>query len=286
MNLEDFKEYTKKFICYLSTEKQVAYFTVRSYASDISQLHTFWYDYEKKYQKTFVLSELLPQYEKWLFSGKLSGNSIARKCSCLASLHRFFIKQGMHENLLIERPFLTQKTPFSVHIHKLMNLFDVIQDEQLATKYPSRDRALIELLYATGMRCSELASLRIEDIDFEEKVIRVHGSKERLVLFGSKAYEKLMLYLQHERGSYKSNEALFISYRKSSLTSRSIQRICLMFSEVLGEKKKITPMVFRNSFATHLLAKGADSSIVKELLGYTTTISIEKYMRKKIVKNL
>ena len=286
MNLELFKEYTKKFIAYLTSEKHVAYFTIRSYGSDLSQLHTFWHTYEKKYLKQAELSEILPCYEQWLFSQKLSPSSIARKCSCLASLHRFFILHGIQQNLLIQRPFIIQKTPISVQVHKLISLFDEVQDEQLATKYPCRDRAIIELLYATGMRCSELASLLIEDIDFDEKVMRVHGSKGRMVLFGSKAHERIALYLQHERGAYNPSEALFVSYRSTPLTSRSIQRICLMFSEILGEKKKITPMIFRNSFATHLLAKGADSSIVKELLGYTTTTSIEKYIRKKPCKNL
>ncbi len=286
MNLELFKECTKKFIAYVTSEKHAAYFTVKSYSSDLSQLHAFWHTYETTSQKQCELSEIIPRYEQWLFAQKLSPSSIARKCSCLASLHRFFILQGKKENLLLQRPFLIQKTPVSVHIQKLITLFDTVQDEQLATKYPCRDRAIIELLYATGMRCSELASLLIEDIDFEEKIMRVHGSKERMVLFGSKAHERIMLYLQHERGTYKTSEALFVSYRNTPLTSRSIQRICLMFSEILGEKKKITPMIFRNSFATHLLAKGADSSLVKELLGYTTTVSIEKYMRKKPCKNL
>ncbi len=281
MKRDVFTFYTEKFLMYLRDEKQVSIGTLKSYASDLFQLSHFWNLHEQAKNQPFELKKILFQYERWLFSQKLSSSSIARKCSCLASLNRFFIRHKLDERIVLQRPFVQQKTPIALQQKKINNLFDEIKNEQLPTKYPYRDRAIIELLYATGIRCSELASLLIEQVDLESHSLFVTGSKARAVFFGDQASEKIKLYMHYERGVYTLSDPLFISYRNTPLTSRSIQRVCAMFTALSPDKKKITPMILRNSFATHLVAQGTDSLVIKELLGYTTDSSVEKYKRKK-----
>ncbi len=273
--------YTEQFLTYLRDEKQVSLGTLKSYTSDILQFSHFWDSYEQIKKQQYELKKIVLQYEQWLFSQKLSSSSIARKCSCLASLNRFFIRHKREERILLQRPFVQQKTPLALQQKRINSLFDQIKNEQLPTKYPYRDRAIIELLYATGIRCSELASLLIEQVDLEAHTLFVTGSKARAVFFGDQASEKIKLYMRYERGEYALSETLFISYRNTPLTSRSIQRVCAMFTAVSPDKKKITPMLLRNSFATHLVAQGTDPLVIKELLGYTTDSSVEKYKRKK-----
>jgi integrase/recombinase XerC len=136
------------------------------------------------------------------------------------------------------------------------------------------------LLYATGVRCSELVNICIADIDMDGKAIRImgKGKKERMVLFGLKALEKIQAYCKYERPVVEDqNEPLFMNYRYGKLTSRSVQRIIKMFRAFLPIDRQLTPHKLRHSFATHLLNQGADLRAVQELLGHKTLSSTEKY---------
>ncbi|EKD23203.1 MAG: Tyrosine recombinase XerC, partial [uncultured bacterium] len=152
--------------------------------------------------------------------------------------------------------------------------------EELDTKWPHRDKAIFELIYATGIRCSELINISFEDIDFANKAIRIFGKgrKERFVLFGEKAHSKLLKYFEQERPKAKDQkEKIFLNYKNGYLTTRSIQRIFEMFRQFLKVDKKITPHKIRHSFATHMLNKGVDLRVIQELLGHKTLSSTEKY---------
>jgi integrase/recombinase XerC len=136
-------------------------------------------------------------------------------------------------------------------------------------------------LFETGLSCSVLKYIKIKDLDFINKTIRIFGKgrKERIVLFGNKAQQKLEEYLTRERGLQprNNNEPLFINQHGGPLTSRTIQRIIQMFRTFLTLDKHITPHKLRHSFATHLLNQGADLRMVQELLGHQSLSSTEKY---------
>ncbi|HLW73162.1 MAG TPA: tyrosine-type recombinase/integrase, partial [Candidatus Babeliales bacterium] len=152
--------------------------------------------------------------------------------------------------------------------------------EALPTRYPVRDKTIFELLYATGVRCSELVNICVEDVDMEAKTIRIFGKgkKERIVLFGLKACEKILEYYATERPEiHNQQEPLFLNYRYEKLTSRSVQRIIKMFRAFLPIERQLTPHKLRHSFATHLLNQGADLRAVQELLGHKTLATTEKY---------
>ena len=159
-------------------------------------------------------------------------------------------------------------------------MLDTVKNDELPTRLPIRDKAIFELIYATGVRCSELTNIALEDIDLINKTILVFGKgrKERVVLFGKKAQKRIQEYLEKERCTPKTqNEKLFLNNRRTQLTSRSIQRIIEMFRKFLKVSRNITPHKLRHSFATHLLNRGADLRVIQELLGHKTIASTEKY---------
>ena len=159
-------------------------------------------------------------------------------------------------------------------------MLDSVQEEQLPSRSPVRDKAILELLYATGIRCSELVSIRFQDINWAEKTILIQGkgNKERIALFGEKAKKKVQEYLLKERQQPEAyDDPLFVNNRNTALTTRSIQRIVAMFRKFLKIDKPLTPHKLRHSFATHLLNQGTDLRVVQELLGHKTVASTEKY---------
>lgn len=280
MNVQEFIEKKDEFLIYLNVEKNLASNTYRAYESDLSQFVSFWQDLPGQEQKTLAMRQVIERYLVSLFYKKIDKSTIARKFSCFKSFERFLHTQGIVLGLKLKRPRLDKKLPIYLSIDEIFHLLDTIKDAELTTKHPIRDKAIFELLYATGIRCSELISVRLKDIDMQAKTIRIlgKGNKERIVLFGTKAQDKIKQYIDQERPKTHSfDEHLFLNHRGDQLTSRSIQRIFEMFRKFLHMERCITPHKIRHSFATHLLNQGADLRIVQELLGHKTLASTEKY---------
>jgi len=276
-------EYLQKitpFLTHLKIEKNVSKHTCRAYQSDLNHLNTFWLSLEKREPQEYTLRTTVERYLVALYHKKISKSSIARKMSCFKTFERFLLKQNIALNLTLTRPRVDKKLPSFLSIDEITYLLDSVKNETMPTQRPYRDKAIFELLYATGIRCSELTTIRMSDLSLESKQIRIHGKgkKERIVIFGTKAHEKLMAYLAHERAlSLNPTEYLFLNYRNEPLTTRSIQRICSMFGTLLAQPRTITPHMLRHSCATHLLNQGADLRFVQELLGHATLASTEKY---------
>lgn len=280
MNLEHFKEKMNEFFIYLEVEKNLADHTMRAYNSDLKQFVTFWSELEDDEQEQLSVRQIIERYLIHLFYKKIDKSSIARKFSCFKSFERFLQTQGIELKLKLTRPRLDKKLPVYLSVDEIFHLLDTVSNEDLPSKFPLRDKTIFELFYATGIRCSELISINIADIDLDNKIIRIFGKgrKERIVLFGQKARERLIDYMTYERERvYSNNEPLFTNYRNERLTSRSIQRIFEMFRTFLKLDRHITPHKLRHSFATHMLNQGADLRIVQELLGHQTLSSTEKY---------
>ena len=152
----------------------------------------------------------------------------------------------------------------------------------MPTKYPFRDKAIFEFLYATGMRCSELVNIKLIDIDNEEKSIRIQGKgkKERIVFYGSKAQNGIEIYIQEERYFMIKNqntEFLFLNCKGTKFTQRSVQRVFNMFRSFLNVDRKLTPHNVRHSFATHMLRKGVSLRHIQEFLGHKSITSTQIY---------
>jgi site-specific recombinase XerD len=280
MNLPQFKEKLESFLIYLEVERNLAINTIRSYKGDLGQFITFWQKLPQDDQAYLSLRQIMERYLISLYNKKIDKNSIARKFSCFHSFTTYLQKEGITISLDLKRPRINKKLPIYLSIDEIFHLLDAVPDEELPTKFPLRDKAILELLYATGIRCAELVGIRLCDIDITHKTIRIRGKgrKERIVLFGQKAQEKIAEYCSKQRPhTSDTTESLFVSYRNTPLTSRSIQRIMEMFRQFLKTDRPITPHKIRHSFATHLLNQGVDLRVVQELLGHSSLASTEKY---------
>lgn len=280
VKIEEFEQHKEDFLLYLKAERNFSEHTLRAYFLDLKQFITFWRDLPQDDKQHLGLRQIIERYLVALFYKKISKTSIARKFSCFTSFERFLESRGIELNLNLKRPRIDKKLPIHFSVDELFHLLDSIKNEALPTRHPIRDKTIFELLYATGVRCSELVNICIVDIDMEAKTIRIlgKGKKERIVLFGDKAREKILEYYARERPEIQDQqEALFLNYRYEKLTPRSVQRIVKMFRSFLPIERPLTPHKLRHSFATHLLNQGADLRAVQELLGHRTLATTEKY---------
>lgn len=280
MKIEEFEQHKEAFLLHLKVERNLSEHTLRAYFLDLQQFITFWHSMGENDKNNLELRQIIERYLVALFYKKISKSSIARKFSCFTSFERFLERRGIELNLNLKRPRIDKKLPIYFSVDELFHLLDSIKNEALPTRHPIRDKTIFELLYATGVRCSELVNICITDIDMNEKTIRIlgKGKKERIVLFGDKAREKILHYYKTERPNIlDQTEPLFLNYRYEKLTSRSVQRIIKMFRPFLPINRPLTPHKLRHSFATHLLNQGADLRAVQELLGHKTLATTEKY---------
>ena len=283
MQLQECKDHIKDFLTFLSVEKNVAPNTLRAYEGDLRLVTSFWEGIIAQEPKgTHTLPRIIHRYIVHLYYQKISKPSLARKFSCLRSFQRFLHNQGIRCTISIKSPRLDRKLPVTLSVDEIFYLLDNLKPDELPTKVPARDRAIFELLYATGVRCSELVGITLQTIDFKEKVIKVYGKgrRERLVLFGQKAHDSIVHYLHTERallvGAAKQDH-LFVNQNGGPLTARSVQRVITMFRSLLKINRAITPHKIRHSFATHLLNEGTDLRIIQELLGHKTIATTEIY---------
>lgn len=282
MKLTEFIDKVDEFLIYLETEKNVSYHTLRAYKSDLYQVMTFWRRLvEKDKQMIDAADRILKRFVVSLFYEKMAKSTLSRKLSCLRSLQNFLKGQGIDLAIKVKPPRADRKLPETLSVDEIFYLLDEVPILDLPSKVPYRDKALLEVLYATGVRCAELTNMRLGDVDMKEKMIRVMGKgrKERMVLFGSKAKAALELYLEQERAVFglEVDQPLFMSIRGKKMNERAVQRVCEMFRAFLKIDRPLTPHVLRHSFATHLLHQGTDLRIIQELLGHRTLGTTEVY---------
>lgn len=292
MNIQEFNHKITDFLLHMRTEKNLSDHTCRAYAADLKQFYLFWDGQNSK----APLKQALNNFKKHLLKHKAGTSTIARKISCFHSFEKCMQQQGIDLHLDIARPHVPMPIPDVLTTQEINLLLDEIPLEQLPTQFPHRDKAILELLYATGIRCSEIITIRFTDLDMNSKSIIIAAPRKqpRTVFFGTKTEQQLTAYIEQERMRdthiYQENksanpqEYLFLNYRHQPLSVRSIQRICNMFSAFLPTKEGIqkiiiTPQLLRHSYASHLLQQGTNPKTVKKLLGFTTSVSVEKYVR-------
>jgi integrase/recombinase XerC len=236
------------------------------------------------------------EYMAKLYQDKRKKTSIARKLATLRTFFKFLCREQVLElnpARLVSSPRLEKRLPKIISIDEVIQFIETPDAE---TVLGARDRAIIELLYATGCRVSEIAGMNLEDFDFKRQTIRVRGKgrKERFVPFGSKAKEALAVYFE-ARGALlaeapehkRDPKAVFFNYQGTRITTRSIGRLIEKYVKECALAQKISPHSLRHSVATHLLSAGADLRAIQELLGHArlsttqiyTHVSIEQLMQ-------
>lgn len=268
--------YIEKFLNYLKIERNVSPHTLRNYTKDLSLLRESLGD--RPWEKTDLLA--LRQFVADQRAKGISKVSLARRIAAIRSFSRFLHREGYlasNPALGLIRPKQDRKLPAFLSMEEAVRLMEAPQGDDLTA---CRDRAILETLYSTGLRVSELVSLKVRDVDLIGGSLRVvgKGRKERLVPVGSYSVQAVRRYLQAlESGQDLPEKPLFQNRRHGPLTDRSIRRILNRYLLKIGGTLKISPHALRHSFATHLLDRGADLRSVQELLGHSSLTTTQVY---------
>lgn len=274
-----------KYLNYLKTERSFSPHTLTSYSNDLQQFYSFldkFYDLSSL-KINDITRKTLRAFLAHLRRQNYKSTSLNRKIACLKSFFKFLYRHNYISNNPAAGLYSlrTEKNiPMTLNYEQIKAAIALINTDTLTGM---RDRAILELFYGTGIRLSELASLKVENIDFVNNVIRVlgKGNKERLVPIGEMAKQALKQYLTHRneftRKSPRENvEEIFINKKGAKLSTRGIQRRVARYLRMVSTTGT-SPHSLRHSFATHLLDEGADLVAVKELLGHSSLSTTQIY---------
>jgi integrase/recombinase XerC len=291
-----------QFLEHLRYERNLSEHTLRNYASDLEQFFDYLAPTHPKTGKrtepeiTAIDHITIREWLATLHSAQKQKTSIARKLAALRTFFQFLVREGMLEMnpaKLVSTPRLEKKLPVHLSIEEAVKF---VETPNLDTGLGKRDRSMLELMYATGVRVAELTKINLGHIDFKNRLIRVTGKrrKERIVPFGEPALEALKNYLAVREGfldaapvSQREPEALFLNYQGTRITTRSVGRMVEKYIRICAGRYDISPHALRHSFATHLLDSGADLRDIQELLGHArlsttqiyTHVSMEKLIK-------
>ncbi|WP_370621855.1 tyrosine recombinase XerC [Bacillus sp. JCM 19034] len=284
----------QSFIQYLQMEKNYSIHTIRNYERDLIAFTEFMKSIHVDCF-TKLSSNHVRQYLTFLFKMEYSRKSVSRKLSALRSFYSFHQREErVKDNVFsfIHLPKAEQKLPNFLYEEEMMQLFETVSGDK---PLDQRDRALLELLYATGIRVSECSQLLVEHIDFTIGTVYIlgKGRKERYTPVGSFALDALYTYIQDGRTklankSTVANPFLFLNFRGGKLSDRSIRTIIQKRMDQTATQKKLRPHDIRHSFATHLLNNGADLRVVQELLGHEhlSTTQIYTHVTKERLRDV
>jgi integrase/recombinase XerD len=268
----------KEFMNYITVEKGLAHNTLEAYGQDLAAYHQFIED--QKLSWTDVKREHILQFLMGEKKRGLEASSVARRMVAIKLFHRFLVKERhLKEDVtsVLESPKLWKRLP---HFLSAAEVDAILSAPNLEDENGIRDRALLESLYATGVRVSEVVGLRINDMNLENAFIRCRGKgdKERIVPIGRQAILACKEYLLKVRSKQQAKtEHFFLGNRREGLTRQYVWQLIKKYAKLAGISKRITPHTFRHSFATHLLEHGADLRIVQELLGHSDIATTQIY---------
>jgi len=266
------------FLDYLKQERNLSFPTVRGYVSDIRNFMKFLT--RKKRKVSEIDYQLVREYLRLLMDEGKKNSTLARKASSLRCFFRFLTSRNLLKNfpvLALRSPKVKRKIPSFLDEEEVKKLLDEMEGDGFSFY---RDKAMLELLYATGMRIAELVGLNMDDIDFSAELLRVKGKrdKERLIPVGRYALDALKKYLQwREKKLAIQDQALFLNKFGERISDRSARERLNLYIEKMGIDKNVTPHTLRHSFATHLINRGADLRAVQELLGHERLSTTQIY---------
>lgn len=287
------EQYIKEFTDYLVAEKNASPHTLESYLNDISQFEGFLKQsgHAGEYPKIDSIDRLaIRSYLGFLYDKKFSAATMRRKLSTLSSFFRFLCREGYLQSNIVKSvpaPKMESKLPSFLSVDEMFRLIDLPEGEDFLVV---RDRAMLELFYSTGVRISELVSLKTGDIDRTTQMVKVlgKGGKERLLPFGKKCVEALEKYEKVRSDKIIStkvnSEYLFLNHRGKGITTRGVRKIIGKYVTTGNFPGKVSPHSIRHSFATHLLEGGADLRSIQELLGHASLSTTQKYTHLTIDK--
>lgn len=285
------QQYIDEFMQHLKYERNLSEHTLRNYASDLEQFYDHIAppdrDGNRRQVDIRALDNLtIREFMASLYEKQKKKSSIHRKIAVLRTFFRFLCREGVLEvnpASMVASPRVERKLPNHLTIEQAIRF---IETPDLETVLGQRDRAILELLYASGVRVSELVNLNLPDIDFANQTVRVKGKgrKERVVPFGDHALRALQMYLEVRGELLIEAEpdkidplAVFMNYQGTRITTRSVGRMIDKYIKICADIHHISPHSLRHSFATHLLDAGADLRTIQELLGHVRLSTTQQY---------
>ena len=280
--------YVDKFLNYLKIEKNMSTHTVINYSVDLRDFGKFLGEAAELEKIDYLtLRKLLASLKEKNYSKR----TVARKLACLRSFFKFLYREDhIKSNPItgLSTPKLDKKLPVFLDEGEIIKLLEAPNEKEASGL---RDRAILETLYSSGLRISELVGLSLDNVDFIGGVLKVFGKgrKERLAPIGDKALKAIRAYLERRGNSRSSDKkAVFLNKSGTRLTDRSVRRIVEKYIRLTSLKQSISPHTLRHSFATHLLNRGADLRSVQELLGHMnlSTTQIYTHVSAERLKNV
>jgi integrase/recombinase XerC len=285
------QEFIDRFADYLKYQRNASAHTLRNYLSDLEQFYDYLCPRDPRGDRREIdIRQIdhitIREYMAQLYKDQRKKTSIARKLATLRTFFKFLCREQVLElnpARLVSSPRLEKRLPKVISVDEVVHFIETPDTETVLGK---RDRAVLELLYATGCRVSEVAGINLDDIDFKHEMIRVRGKgrKERFVPFGSKAKEALTAYLEvrgallAEAPDHKRDpKAVLLNYQGTRITTRSIGRLVDKYVKECALTQDISPHSLRHSVATHLLSAGADLRVIQELLGHARLSTTQIY---------
>ena len=284
-------EYIQSFNDYLASERNYSKHTVKAYVTDIKEF------FRAVKQKNLIREEdggdsisgldetHVRAYISWLYT-RNTKTSISRKLASVRTFFEFLVRSGAVKNnlaKLVPTPHGEKRLPTFLTVDEVVKLMETPDPGEAMGL---RDRAILELLYSSGLRVSELVGIDLADLDLTNFTVKVLGKgyKERQVPVGSKAGEALKSYLSARLDMKPRGDYLFVNSRGGRLTVRSIDRIIKKHALNAGIPKNVSPHVLRHTFATHLLGGGADLRAIQEMLGHKSLSTTQRYTHTSIEK--
>jgi integrase/recombinase XerC len=267
------------FLRHLDRERNASPHTIRAYGEDLEQFRAHLTEELGREARPLDVDHLLIRaFLARLHRRGLKKVSAARKLASLRTFFRYLCREGILERnpaRALLSPRMERRIPAHLEESEMATLLEVPGQDAAGV----RARAILELLYATGIRCSELVGLDVSEVDLDGRLLRVlgKGRKERVVPFGTPARAALEAYLDKRSEQHPRIDALFLNTRGSRLTDRSVRNIVAARVRAVALARRVSPHSLRHSFATHLLERGADLRAIQELLGHTSLSTTQRY---------
>ncbi|MFC1565211.1 site-specific tyrosine recombinase XerD [candidate division KSB1 bacterium] len=279
----DLTAFINRFLRYLKVEKSLSDNTVVSYEFDLKRFNNYLISINIV-DPDSVTQNLVSQYMHLLYDMGLASSSIARNLSSVKTFFEYLLNQDyIHKNpaKLVETPKLGKKLPVVLTINEITTILD---RPDTSKPLGIRDKAMLEFIYGTGIRVSESITVKLKDISFPDKLVRVlgKGGKERIVPCGEFAFHYIEKYINEVRGKLikknsKPMDCLFLNWRGNPMTRMGFWKILKQYTLQAGINQKVSPHTLRHSFATHLLEGGADLRAVQEMLGHSDISTTQIY---------
>lgn len=272
-------EYIEKFIEYMRVEKNSSKHTLRAYRKDLQDFS----DFANVKPEDIEMLDIRGFIAEKIMNGK-SKTTVSRKLATLRSFLNYLYREGyVKTNVakLVKAPKTPKPLPKFLNVDDAFNL---VQSPKGIGHLPVRDRALLELIYASGLRVSEVQNLKVEDVNLKDGLVKAKGKgmKERIVPIGQKAIDTLRSYLvervllKRKKGG-EPTDMLFLNKLGQGITERQIRRIVVKYARLIGIQGSIGPHTLRHTFATHLLIGGADLRVIQEMLGHSSLSTTQRY---------